>query len=147
MDQPTRQAKFSSLDVVTILFQASPAGRLNRGCLQVHLILRHKKPNGDIEEKHLDAPPAVNLDKLTHVYTAIIDTDNRYSHCSNSLFSAALQLFHGKLLNIVLVLCTAIKFSLMERRRKVEAFLRTSPHLSTHLKRLMTPRTPSQRTG
>lgn len=46
--------------------------------LQVHLILRHKKPNGDIEEKHLDAPPAVNLDKLTHVYTAIIDTDNRY---------------------------------------------------------------------
>ena len=43
---------------------------------QVHLILRHKKPNGDIEEKHLDAPPAVNLDKLTHVYTAIIETDN-----------------------------------------------------------------------
>jgi len=38
--------------------------------------LRHKKPNGEIEEKHLDAPPSVNLDKLTHVYTAIIETDN-----------------------------------------------------------------------
>lgn len=60
-------------------------------CLQVHLILRHKKPNGDIEEKHLDAPPAVNLDKLTHVYTAIIDTDNRYSHLSNILSAAVMQ--------------------------------------------------------
>ena len=40
------------------------------------MILRHKKPNGEIEEKHLDTPPSVNLDKLTHVYTAIIETDN-----------------------------------------------------------------------
>ena len=44
--------------------------------VQVHLILRHQKPNGDIEEKHLNSPPSVNLDKLTHVYTAIIDDDN-----------------------------------------------------------------------
>lgn len=71
--------------------------------LQVHLILRHKKPNGDIEEKHLDAPPAVNLDKLTHVYTAIIDTDNRYSHFSNSAFAAAMQLFNGVLRSLCTV--------------------------------------------
>ena len=64
--------------------QAASAWELIGAYLQVHLILRHKKPNGDIEEKHLDAPPAVNLDKLTHVYTAIIDTDNRYSHLSNT---------------------------------------------------------------
>lgn len=59
----------------TVMFGADKCGSTNK----VHLILRHKKPNGDIEEKHLDAPPAVNLDKLTHVYTAIIETDNTYT--------------------------------------------------------------------
>ena len=114
--------------------------------MQVHLILRHKKPNGDIEEKHLDAPPAVNLDKLTHVYTAIIDTDNRYSHLSNILSAAVMQSFNLPF-NMVLMLFTAIRSSLMERRRKSEAFLMTLPHLSILPRRLMTLRTPSQRTG
>ena len=39
---------------------------------QVHLILRHKAPSGKIEEKHPKSPPLLNLDKKTHVYTAII---------------------------------------------------------------------------
>ncbi|KAL3157665.1 hypothetical protein ABBQ32_012105 [Trebouxia sp. C0010 RCD-2024] len=58
----------------TIMFGADKCGSTNK----VHFILRHKKPNGDIEEKHLESPPAVPLDKLTHVYTAIVDTDNSY---------------------------------------------------------------------
>ena len=48
--------------------------------MQVHLILRHKAPNGKIEEKHLKSPPLVNLDKKTHVYTAVLKpTDNTYA--------------------------------------------------------------------
>ena len=45
-------------------------------CVQVHLILRHKAPNGTIEEKHLKFPPSVELDKGTHVYTAILYPSN-----------------------------------------------------------------------
>lgn len=41
--------------------------------IQVHLIMRHKSPKtGEIEEKHLESPPMVPLDELTHVYTAIL---------------------------------------------------------------------------
>ena len=52
--------------------QAEPALH----AVQVHLILRHKSPKGVVEEKHLRSPPLVLLDKKTHVYTAIINTDN-----------------------------------------------------------------------
>lgn len=58
----------------TVMFGADKCGSTNK----VHLILRHQKPNGEIEEKHLNSPPSVNLDKLTHVYTAIISEDNSY---------------------------------------------------------------------
>jgi len=43
---------------------------------QVHLILRHQAPNGSFEEKHLKFPPSVELDKGTHVYTAILYPSN-----------------------------------------------------------------------
>ena len=45
---------------------------------QVHFILRHKNPvSGEWEEKHLVTPPAPNtVDKQTHLYTAIVGTDN-----------------------------------------------------------------------
>jgi hypothetical protein len=44
---------------------------------QVHLILRHKSPKtGEIEEKHLDAPPLVETDGLTHVYTLLLHPAN-----------------------------------------------------------------------
>jgi len=42
----------------------------------VHLILRHRAPNGTFEEKHLKFPPSVELDKGTHVYTAILYPSN-----------------------------------------------------------------------
>ncbi len=45
--------------------------------LQVHLIIRHKSPlTGEIEEKHLKFPPSVLTDSDTHVYTAILHTNN-----------------------------------------------------------------------
>ena len=44
---------------------------------QVHLIIRHKSPlTGEIEEKHLKFPPSVLTDSDTHVYTAILHTNN-----------------------------------------------------------------------
>ena len=44
---------------------------------QVHLILRHKSPKtGKVEEKHLVAPPSVESDSKTHVYTAILRASN-----------------------------------------------------------------------
>lgn len=59
----------------TVMFGPDKCGSTNK----VHLILRHKSPSGKIEEKHLKSPPLVNLDKKTHVYTAILSpTDNTY---------------------------------------------------------------------
>ena len=43
----------------------------------MHLIIRHKSPlTGEIEEKHLKFPPSVLTDSDTHVYTAILHTNN-----------------------------------------------------------------------
>jgi calnexin len=44
--------------------------------LQVHFIIRHTNPKGGVEEKHLKLPPLVEQDKGTHVYTAILKSDN-----------------------------------------------------------------------
>ena len=55
---------------------------------QVHLILRHKAPNGTIEEKHLKFPPSVELDKGTHVYTAVLYPSN--NSCALALGWASL---------------------------------------------------------
>ncbi|KAL0397190.1 UNVERIFIED_CONTAM: Calnexin [Sesamum calycinum] len=44
---------------------------------EVHFILKHKNPKtGNFIEHHLKFPPSVPLDKLTHVYTAILKPDN-----------------------------------------------------------------------
>ncbi|KAK9831361.1 hypothetical protein WJX81_005717 [Elliptochloris bilobata] len=56
----------------SIMFGPDKCGATNK----VHLILRHKAPNGTIEEKHLKFPPSVELDKGTHVYTAILYPSN-----------------------------------------------------------------------
>ena len=43
----------------------------------MHLILRHKSSKtGKVEEKHLVAPPSVESDSKTHVYTAILRASN-----------------------------------------------------------------------
>lgn len=46
---------------------------------KVHFIFRHKNPlTGEVEEKHLKAPPAPKNDKLSHLYTLVIRPDNTY---------------------------------------------------------------------
>ena len=58
----------------TIMFGPDRCGETNK----VHFILRHKSPvTGEWEEKHLVTPPTPETtDKLTHLYTAIVGTDN-----------------------------------------------------------------------
>lgn len=59
----------------SIMFGPDKCGSTNK----VHLILRHKKPSGEIEEKHLTSPPSLaKLDKLPHLYTVVLKPDNSY---------------------------------------------------------------------
>jgi calnexin len=46
---------------------------------KVHFILQHKNPvSGKWEEKHLENPPSVPYDQLSHVYTLIVRPDNSF---------------------------------------------------------------------
>ncbi|XP_065872166.1 calnexin homolog 1-like [Euphorbia lathyris] len=57
----------------SIMFGPDKCGATNK----VHFILKHKNPkSGDYVEHHLKFPPSVPSDKLTHVYTAILGSDN-----------------------------------------------------------------------
>ena len=58
----------------TIMFGPDKCGETNK----VHFILRHQNPiSKEWEEKHLVTPPVPDtIDKLTHLYTAIVGTDN-----------------------------------------------------------------------
>ena len=58
----------------TIMFGPDKCGETNK----VHFILRHKNPVSLVwEEKHLVTPPIPDTtDKMTHLYTAIVGTDN-----------------------------------------------------------------------
>ena len=58
----------------TVMFGPDRCGETNK----VHFILRHQNPiSKEWEEKHLVTPPVPDtIDKLTHLYTAIVGTDN-----------------------------------------------------------------------
>lgn len=57
----------------TIMFGPDKCGATNK----VHFILRHKSPTtGEWEEKHLASAPAPITDKKTHLYTAVVGSDN-----------------------------------------------------------------------
>ncbi|XP_019416743.1 PREDICTED: calnexin homolog [Lupinus angustifolius] len=57
----------------SIMFGPDKCGATNK----VHFILKHKNPkSGEYVEHHLKSPPSVPLDKLSHVYTAILKPDN-----------------------------------------------------------------------
>jgi hypothetical protein len=46
---------------------------------KVHFIFRHKNPRtGEIEEKHLKASPRPSIEKLTNLYTLIVNPDNTF---------------------------------------------------------------------
>jgi len=64
---------FDSESPYSIMFGPDKCGTTNK----VHFILKHKNPkSGEYVEHHLKFPPSVPHDKLTHVYTAILKSDN-----------------------------------------------------------------------
>jgi calnexin len=65
---------FTNASPYTIMFGPDKCGSTNK----VHFILRHKSPKtGEWEEKHLASTPYPSLnEKETHLYTAIVGTDN-----------------------------------------------------------------------
>jgi calnexin len=64
----------SSTDYV-IMFGPDKCGGTNK----VHFIFKHKNPiSGKYEEKHLENPPKIKADQLTHLYTLVIRPDNTY---------------------------------------------------------------------
>ncbi|KAL3818460.1 hypothetical protein ACJIZ3_004365 [Penstemon smallii] len=65
--------EFDNESPYTIMFGPDKCGATNK----VHFILKHKNPkSGKYIEHHLKFPPSVPSDKLTHVYTAILNPDN-----------------------------------------------------------------------
>ena len=68
------QDGFKAETPYTIMFGPDNCGSTNK----VHFILRHRNPvSGEWEEKHLVGPPSPEVgDGLTHLYTAIVGTDN-----------------------------------------------------------------------
>ncbi|KAJ7665380.1 Calreticulin family-domain-containing protein [Mycena polygramma] len=53
---------------------------------KVHFIFRYKSPKtGEVEEKHLNLPPKPTIEKLTNLYTLIIQPDNTYEVLFNGV--------------------------------------------------------------
>lgn len=76
----TASAEFDASGLVedtpyVVMFGPDKCGATNK----VHLIIKHKSPSGQIEEKHLKSPPLILQDTDTHVYTAVLQpSDNTY---------------------------------------------------------------------
>jgi calnexin len=76
----TASAEFDASGLVedtpyVVMFGPDKCGATNK----VHLIIKHKNPSGEIEEKHLKAAPMILQDADTHVYTAILNpAENTY---------------------------------------------------------------------
>ena len=77
----TQKEGFSAEDLkedtpYTVMFGPDKCGSTDK----VHLIIRHAHPvTGEIEEKHLNSPPMVKDDKVSHTYTAILNPkENTY---------------------------------------------------------------------
>ncbi|XP_044460439.1 calnexin homolog 1-like, partial [Mangifera indica] len=67
---------FDSEAPYSIMFGPDRCGSTDK----IHFIFNHKNPkNGEYIEHHLQEPPSVPSDKISHVYTAIISPDNRVS--------------------------------------------------------------------
>ncbi|KAF8215755.1 Calreticulin family-domain-containing protein [Mycena galopus ATCC 62051] len=53
---------------------------------KVHFIFRYKSPKtGEVEEKHLSMPPKPTIEKLTNLYTLIVQPDNTYEVLVNGV--------------------------------------------------------------
>ncbi|KAF3491828.1 calnexin [Arthroderma uncinatum] len=67
--------EFSNASPYVIMFGPDRCGATNK----VHFIFKHKNPKtGEYEEKHLKAPPAVKVTKLTTLYTLIVNPDQSF---------------------------------------------------------------------
>jgi len=65
--------KFDNESPYSIMFGPDRCGGTNK----VHFIYKHKNPkSGEYVEHHLKYPPSVPTDKLTHVYTAVLNPKN-----------------------------------------------------------------------
>ncbi|XP_020587750.1 calnexin homolog 1-like [Phalaenopsis equestris] len=65
--------EFDNNSPYSIMFGPDKCGSTNK----VHFILNHKNPKtGKYVEHHLKYPPSVPSDKLSHVYTAILEPNN-----------------------------------------------------------------------
>ena len=73
-DGPHDAAGLNGDSPYTVMFGPDKCGGTNK----VHVIFRHKAPDGTIEEKHLTAPPAVPFDRLPHLYTLVVNPDNTF---------------------------------------------------------------------
>lgn len=68
-----KSKEFDNNSPYSIMFGPDKCGATNK----VHFIFKHKNPkSGEYVEHHLKDPPAVPSDKLSHVYTAILKSDN-----------------------------------------------------------------------
>ncbi|KAI0426810.1 Calreticulin family-domain-containing protein [Xylaria sp. FL1042] len=70
------QEEFSNASPYVIMFGPDKCGHTNK----VHFIFNHKNPKtGEYEEKHLSAPPQAEIDKITHLYTLIVQPNNTFT--------------------------------------------------------------------
>ncbi|KAI0391160.1 Calreticulin-domain-containing protein [Xylariaceae sp. FL0594] len=69
------QEEFSNASPYVIMFGPDKCGATNK----VHFIFNHKNPKtGEYEEKHLEAAPQASIDKLSHLYTLIVQPNNTF---------------------------------------------------------------------
>jgi len=74
-DDSIKMDDFADNSPYIIMFGPDKCGTTNK----VHFIFRHKNPKtGVYEEKHLKNPPAIKTDKLTHLYTLVVEPDNKF---------------------------------------------------------------------
>ncbi|KAI1817982.1 Calreticulin-domain-containing protein [Poronia punctata] len=70
------QEEFSNASPYVIMFGPDKCGPTNK----VHFIFNHKNPlTGEYEEKHLQAPPHATIDKLSHLYTLVVQPNNTFT--------------------------------------------------------------------
>ncbi|CAI7659416.1 unnamed protein product [Penicillium viridicatum] len=69
------QEEFSNGTPYVIMFGPDKCGATNK----VHFIFRHKNPKtGEYEEKHLKTPPVARTNKITSLYTLIVNPDQTF---------------------------------------------------------------------
>ncbi|KAI1161298.1 Calreticulin-domain-containing protein [Nemania serpens] len=70
------QEEFSNASPYVIMFGPDKCGHNNK----IHFIFNHKNPKtGEYEEKHLIEPAQASIDKISHLYTLIVQPNNTFA--------------------------------------------------------------------